>query len=129
MDWLNHLRYGALLLATGVILVGCGGGGAASGGAVSGRGQSRGESLYAANCAACHGQRGEGVQGLGKNMAESTFIAEMSEEELWEFLKVGRTPTDPLNTTGVLMPPKGGNPTLSDEQLMEIIAFMRSIHE
>ena len=51
-----------------------------------------------------------------------------SDEELVEFVKVGRRPSDPLNITGVDMPPKGGSPALSDEDLYDIVAFIRTIH-
>ncbi len=88
-----------------------------------------GKATFATTCAACHGPAGEGVQGLGKDMTTSTFIAEKSDAELMDFIKVGRSPDDPLNTTGVLMPPKGGNPALSDEQMIDIIAYIRSIHK
>lgn len=89
----------------------------------------RGQQLFASTCAACHGPNGEGVQGLGKDMRHSEFIAGLSDEELLAFIKRGRDMSDPLNTTGVAMPPKGGNPALSDEQLLDIIAFVRTIHE
>lgn len=89
----------------------------------------KGKQLFTASCSACHGPNGEGVQGLGKDMQHSEFIAGLSDEELLAFIKTGRSISDPLNTTGVDMPPKGGNPALNDEQLMDIIAFMRSIHE
>lgn len=88
-----------------------------------------GQQTFATTCAACHGPAGEGVQGLGKDMTTSEFIAGLSDEELLEFVKVGRRIDDPLNTTGVDMPPKGGNPALTDAQLIDIIAFMRSIHK
>ncbi len=87
-----------------------------------------GKALFATTCAACHGTAGEGVPGLGKDMTTSEFIADQSDAELLAFIKTGRAPTDPLNTTGVLMPPKGGNPALTDEQLMDIIAYIREIH-
>ncbi len=102
---------------------------AASAALVEGGGDvERGRMLYAASCAACHGATGEGVQGLGKDMTDSPFMDSLSDLELVEFLKVGRAPTDPLNTTGVLMPPKGGNPALTDAQLLDIVAFLRTIH-
>lgn len=97
---------------------------AASGGDVA-----LGQQTFATTCAACHGPAGEGVQGLGKDMTTSAFIAGLSDEELMEFVKVGRRIDDPLNTTKVDMPPKGGNPALTDEQLINIIAFIRSIHK
>ncbi|NUQ36546.1 MAG: cytochrome c [Caldilineales bacterium] len=89
----------------------------------------KGTELYNQVCVACHGPGGIGVQGLGKDMTTSTFIAGLSDAELLEFVKKGRSVSDPLNTTGVDMPPKGGNPALTDAQLIDIIAYMRSIHK
>ena len=89
----------------------------------------KGKVVYTATCSACHGPEGEGVEGLGKDMTTSEFIAGLSDSELLDFLNRGRDPGDPANTTGVLMPPKGGNPALSDEELLDSIAFMRSIQK
>jgi len=88
-----------------------------------------GGELFAASCAACHGPQGEGVSGLGKDMTASEFIAAQSDAELLAFIKVGRGTDDPLNTTGVAMPPKGGNPAITDAQLADIVAFIRSIQQ
>ncbi len=88
----------------------------------------KGRELFV-TCSACHGPEGQGVQGLGKDMTHSEFIAGLSDAELLAFIKQGRSVSDPLNTTGVDMPPKGGNPALTDEQLMDIIAFIREIHQ
>ena len=85
-----------------------------------------GEELFVA-CAACHGMEGQGVQGLGKELIDNAFIAGMSDEEVVEFLKIGRPASHELNTTGVDMPPKGGNPALSDDDLYDIVAFMRAL--
>ena len=84
--------------------------------------------LYDATCIACHGVGGIGVDGLGKTFVGSTFIADQTDAELLAFIKVGRDPGDPENTTGVLMPPKGGNPALSDADLTDVIAYLRSIN-
>ncbi len=88
-----------------------------------------GKEKFLSTCVACHGQVGEGVPGLGKDMTTSEFIAGKTDQELVEFVKVGRDPSDPLNTTGVAMPPKGGNPALSDADLINIVAFIRTIHK
>jgi mono/diheme cytochrome c family protein len=88
-----------------------------------------GEELFTQTCAACHGPEGEGVTGLGKDMTTSEFIAGKSDEELVEFIKVGRPTDDPLNTTGVAMLPKGGNPSLSDEDLYDIVAYIRTLQK
>ena len=89
----------------------------------------KGKVLFASTCAACHGPTAEGVKGLGKDLTTSEFIAGLSDEELLAFVKKGRDMSDPLNTTGIAMPPKGGNPALQDEQITDIIAFIRSIHK
>jgi mono/diheme cytochrome c family protein len=89
----------------------------------------KGKAIFATTCAACHGPNGEGVKGLGKDMTTSEFIASLSDQDLLTFIKQGRAPGDPLNTTGVMMPPKGGNPTLDDAKIIEIIAFVRAIQK
>ena len=88
-----------------------------------------GQVLFVGTCAACHGPAGEGIEGLGKDMTTSEFIAGNTDDELVAFIKVGRDPSDPLNTTGVGMPARGGNPALSDEDLFDIVAFIRSLQQ
>ena len=93
----------------------------------SGGDPAAGQELFAGTCAACYGPTGEGIAGLGKDMTRSEFIAGKSDDDLVAFINVGRDPSDPLNTTGVDMPPKGGNPALSDEDLYDVVAFMRAL--
>jgi len=85
--------------------------------------------IYVTNCSVCHGPEGLGVENLGKNLRTSAFLAGLSDTEVFEFITVGREADHPLNTTGVVMPPKGGNPALSDEDISAIVAFLRSIQE
>ncbi|MCO5182618.1 MAG: c-type cytochrome [Anaerolineae bacterium] len=88
-----------------------------------------GEAKFNEVCIACHGPGGEGVEGLGKPFTTSDFVTSQSDAELLAFVKVGRPVGDPANTTGIDMPPKGGNPALTDQQLMDIIAYIRTLHE
>jgi mono/diheme cytochrome c family protein len=88
-----------------------------------------GEALFKVTCPACHGQDAKGVPGLGKDMTNSEFIDNLNDEELAEFIKQGRAANDPLNTTGVAMPPNGLNPALGDDEIMAIVKFMRSLSE
>jgi disulfide bond formation protein DsbB len=67
------------------------------------------------------------MPGLGKDMTTSEFIGSKSDTELVEFIKLGRALDDPLNTTGVPMPPMGANPALTDDELMAIVQFIRSL--
>jgi len=88
-----------------------------------------GGKVFATACVACHGPEGKGVQGLGKDLTTSEWVAQQSDEQLVEFIKVGRDAGDALNTTGVAMPPKGGNPAMSEQEIADIVAFVRSIHQ
>ncbi len=112
-----------------IMLASCGGGGeteVAANPTPSGD-AAHGEELFNQTCVACHGEGGVGIEGLGKDMTTSAFIRDLSETEFVEFLKVGRPISDPANTTNVDMPPKGGNPALSDEDLLDIFAYIRTI--
>lgn len=88
-----------------------------------------GKTLFGQTCSACHGMDAKGLPKLGKDLTTSTFISEKTDDDLLKFVEVGRQPTDPLNTTGVAMPPKGGNPALTDQQIMDIIAYLRTLHQ
>lgn len=89
----------------------------------------QGAQLYKQNCASCHGSEGTGVEGLGKKLQQSSYISGLSDGELLDFLTRGRPANDPQNSTGVAMPPKGGNMALDDQQLMHIIAYLRSLQD
>lgn len=91
--------------------------------------RAKGKVIFKKTCVACHGENGEGIEGLGKDWTTSDYIASSSDDELVAFLKVGRTADDPLNTTGVLMPPKGGDPTLTEDDLYNVVAFMRTLND
>ena len=86
-----------------------------------------GEQEYLNTCSSCHGPDAKGLPSLGKDLTTSTFFEGMDEEMFMEFIKVGRSTSDPANTTGVDMPPKGGNPALSDEDIVNIRAFIFSL--
>lgn len=80
-------------------------------------------------CAGCHGADAKGLPNLGKDMTVSEFIKGSTDEELIEFIKTGRPISDPENTTNVDMPPKGGNPAFTDEDLFDIVAYLRTLTE
>ena len=88
---------------------------------------SSGAELFASACAACHGPDAKGIANLGKDLTTSEFAASLSDAELIAFIKEGRPSGDPLNTTGVEMPPKGGNPAITDAQLADIVAYVRTL--
>lgn len=86
-----------------------------------------GRQLFMSGCSPCHGKDARG--GIGKNLVASQFLRGLNDEQVAAFLKVGRGVGDPANTTGIAMPPRGGNPTLTDDQLRALAAYLRSIAE
>jgi len=127
------------VLVMAIMLAGCGGGDAPAADEPADSGDSgsstvsegdaaAGEALFV-TCAACHGPDGKGLPNLGKDFTTSEFVHSQSDAELLAFVKVGRPSGDPANDTGVDMPPKGGNPALSDEDILDIIAYIRTIME
>ncbi|MBK9123664.1 MAG: c-type cytochrome [Chloroflexi bacterium] len=78
-------------------------------------------------CAACHGPDARGIPNLGKDLVDSEFVAGLTDEALLDFIKTGRPIWDPQNTTGIDMPGKGGNPALTDDQILGIIAYIRTL--
>lgn len=86
-----------------------------------------GDRIFHSTCIACHGKAGVGVKGNGKALASNPFVAGLDDDGLLAFIKQGRSPTDPKSTTGIQMPPKGGNPALSDDDLLDIIAYLRTL--
>lgn len=73
-----------------------------------------GGKLFASACAGCHGQ----------DMAQNEFIAANTDRELVEFFKAGGVPGEPP-----VMPPRAGNPSLSDDKLHHIVAYLRSLQK
>jgi disulfide bond formation protein DsbB len=136
----RHLSHGLLLISAAAALMGCNGGTApttAPGGdatspadataPVSAGDPAAGETAFQTTCATCHGPDAHGLPNLGKDLHNNEFVGGLTDQEVVDFLKVGRPATDPLNTTGVDMPPKGGNPALDDEDLLNIVAYVRSL--
>jgi mono/diheme cytochrome c family protein len=89
---------------------------------------SAGETIFQTTCIACHGFNAMGISGLGKTLIGSPFVNDQTDDQLLAFLHIGRDVIDPLNTTGVMMPPKGGNPALDDDDLLNVIAYIRSLN-
>ncbi|HRF94903.1 MAG TPA: cytochrome c, partial [Aggregatilineales bacterium] len=86
----------------------------------------RGQELFT-TCAACHGANGLGVPNLGKSLVGTEFIHSLTDDELVQFITTGRPIWDAANTTGVDMPPKGGNPMLTSDDILAIVSYIRSL--
>lgn len=86
-----------------------------------------GQQLAGQSCSACHGQSFEGVKNLGPALTDNHFIREHSDAELIDFIKEGRSRDAQDNETGIAMPPYGGNPRLTDDDLADIVLFLRTL--
>lgn len=86
-----------------------------------------GEAVFAQTCQACHGPAAVGVAGLGPALVANRFVSSLSDSELFEFVTMGRTANDPTNQSGLPMPPNGGNPSLTESDIADIVAFLRSL--
>ena len=90
----------------------------------------RGAPLYATYCASCHGAGGEGdgpfAAALDPQPAKHTddaYMATLSDEHLFSVIKLG----GPAVGKSPLMAPCGG--TLSDAQIRDVVAFVRSLSQ
>ncbi len=86
----------------------------------------QGAQIFRESCAACHGQDARGLPNLGNTLVESELIATSSDAEILALIRQGIDLNDPRNTTGLVMPPSGGRPDLSDPQLLSVINWIRS---
>lgn len=119
-------------VAAGVVIASCGGGGATTTkpiGPVQPGDPVVGAKVYTGVCAACHSRDLSGVDGLGKPLAPSELVAASTEEELMQLLIEGRPAEHPDNDTGIDMPPRGGNPSLTDQDLADVAAYLKAQNE
>lgn len=83
--------------------------------------ETSGEQVYIQNCMVCHGDDGSGAMpGVPDLRANRSWMA-VPAQQLIKHIKQG------IQSPGaaVTMPPKGGNPALSDEELSAVIDYMR----
>ena len=85
-----------------------------------------GEAKYM-TCIGCHGDDARGMPNLGKDLVDTEFMQTTSDDDLFTLIKNGRPLWDPENSTGIDMPARGGNPALTDEDIFDIIAYIRSL--
>ena len=127
----SYRRASLMILAAGLVLAACAPAAPAATPTPAGPvgDPAQGAIAFAGTCSSCHGPDAKGLPSLGKDLTTSEFAIGLSDAELIEFIKTGRPTGDPLNTTGVDMPPKGGNPALSDQDLADIVAYLRTLEQ
>jgi mono/diheme cytochrome c family protein len=85
----------------------------------------RGAALYGANCATCHGANLEGGIGAVLNPIDKLpgVTSSLDPAFLIQIITNGRQPQggDPKS---IPMPPKGGNPNLTDQDIKDLAAYI-----
>lgn len=77
-----------------------------------------GQTVYASNCAACHGQNGGGAIGPALNSAATWNLAEFTGS-----LREGKTPTRTLNATM----PRFSEAQINNQQLADLHAYVQTL--
>lgn len=67
------------------------------------------------------------MNGLGVALTNNDFIATRSAREPVECIRQGRAVSAPDNRSGLNMPPSGGNPSVREQNLYNIVAFLRTL--
>ena len=67
-----------------------------------------------------------GVEVVGTPLLGSTFLAENDDNAVLTLVRAGRKADDAANTTGREMPESGGNPALTDAEILAIVAHIRT---
>ena len=86
-----------------------------------------GRPLYLTSCITCHGPKGQGMPHMGPDLRTSQFVARATDAKLVEFIKAGRLPTDADSVMTLFMPPRGGNGSLTEAQLRQVVSFLRQL--
>jgi cytochrome c oxidase cbb3-type subunit 3 len=79
---------------------------------------SAGETIFA-RCQGCHGEHGEGKQGIGPHLNSDTFLAAASDEFLFNTIKHGREGTTMI----------AWGDSMSDDEINQVVAYVRSFSE
>ena len=91
-----------------------------AGGAAAAGNEQQGATLFATNCAPCHGQGGQGG-GVGPKLVGNQFVQAGPDQAIYDTIANGRPGTAmPAWSTA-----KGG--ALSDQQIYDLIAYLKSL--
>ena len=86
-----------------------------------------GRKVFSTTCITCHGPTGQGMPNLAPSLVGSQFIGSANDAAVANVIRSGRPLGDPNNKSGKVMPSRGGNPFLTEEQVLHLAAFVRSI--
>jgi cytochrome c5 len=83
--------------------------------------ENRGRTVYQHSCLACHGADGAGMMPGVPDFSEPRGVLTKPDTELLRNMITGiQSPGSPM-----AMPPKGGNPALTEKELKEALNYIR----
>lgn len=80
------------------------------------------EQIYLSTCIVCHGDDGTGNMPGVLDMANSETLFTDSEQNI-----VARMKSGIQRPGGIAMPPRGGDPTLTDRQLLDVLRYLKQV--
>lgn len=89
----------------------------------------RGEEYYLATCSVCHGADGTAMKEAGKDLPSSALVRVLDDPQLIAFIRRGVDAGAATNAFKTAMPPSGGNPLLTDDQMQDIVTFLRKLQQ
>ncbi len=87
----------------------------------------KGKAVFSKTCITCHGPTGRGMPNLAPSLAGSQFIGGADDAAVAGVIRLGRALGEPNNKSGKVMPARGGNPFLTEEDISHLVAFVRAI--
>ena len=83
---------------------------------------SPGQTIYEAHCSVCHGQNGKGVLTGVPDFTRKNGVLSLPDAVLLRRIEHGyQGPGAPM-----AMPPRGGDASLTNEQIARVLAYLRS---
>lgn len=81
----------------------------------------KGQSVYGSTCVACHGAKGKGTIPGVPDFTKKKGVLKKTDPELFDNIKNG------FQSPGsfMAMPPLGGDPDLTDQDVADVIAYIR----
>lgn len=91
--------------------------------------EDKGKQFFIQSCSNCHGMNGQGVPHLGADLQTSKFVAKSADAQLVSLIEHGIPANDPRNASHIPMPPKGANPSLTRQEIQDIVLYLRQLQE